>query len=66
MTLRITVAIGGKPQAICVDEAHTANENGHHWQAVLDSYEGGDPIGWGDTPEEAVEDLRAEIEWRNE
>ncbi len=42
------------------------------WSAVRDGYDGGDdecagdPIGWGRTEQEAIEDLLREEEWRNE
>jgi hypothetical protein len=36
------------------------------WQATFDDYEGGDPIGFGRTEDEAIEDLVAEVEFRAE
>lgn len=32
------------------------------WEAVTDSYEGGDPIGFGATEDEALRDLREQLE----
>ena len=32
------------------------------WSAVTDNYEGGDPIGRGETEQEAIADLREQIE----
>jgi len=32
------------------------------WSAVTDSYEGGDPIGYGPTEAEAVADLQAQLD----
>jgi hypothetical protein len=36
----------------------------HDWVATRESYEGGDPIGFGPTPEMAIADLIGEEEWR--
>ena len=35
----------------------------HDWVATLDGYEPGDPIGYGHTSAEAIEDLEWQIEW---
>ena len=32
------------------------------WQATFDNYEPGDPIGWGATEQEAIEDLLAQVD----
>ena len=32
------------------------------WCAISKNYEGGDPVGYGSTPEEALEDLLIEME----
>ena len=32
------------------------------WSAVMDGYEPGDPIGWGATEQEAVDDLWEQVE----
>lgn len=32
-------------------------DRSHDWSAVLDGYEPGDPIGYGPTEKEAIEDL---------
>lgn len=32
------------------------------WQAVTDNYEGGDPIGYGATVEEAISELQSQME----
>lgn len=32
------------------------------WEAVLDDYEGGDPIGHGRTEQEAIKDLKMQLE----
>lgn len=29
----------------------------YDWSAERDGYEPGDPLGWGETPEKAIEDL---------
>jgi hypothetical protein len=36
------------------------------WQACLDGYEPGDPLGHGATEKEAIKDLQAQIEERDE
>lgn len=38
------------------------NFSSHAWSAKLDNYEPGDPIGHGQTKEEAIEDLEWQIE----
>lgn len=35
------------------------------WSAVTDNYEGGAPIGWGATEQEAIADLTNQIEGDN-
>jgi hypothetical protein len=31
------------------------------WSAVTDNYEGGDPMGWGETEQEAIADLQNQL-----
>lgn len=35
---------------------------GHDYCASLDNYDGGDPLGWGETREEAIADLIEQLE----
>lgn len=34
----------------------------YDWSATLDGYEGGDPIGYGKTEQEAIDDLKELLE----
>jgi hypothetical protein len=34
----------------------------HDWSAVFDGYEPGNPIGWGRTEQEAVDDLWEQVD----
>ncbi len=36
---------------------------GFDWVATFEDYEGGEPIGYGETEEEAVLDLKEQVEW---
>lgn len=37
-------------------------DRSNDWSAVFDGYEGGDPIGWGATEKEAIQDLIEQVE----
>lgn len=64
--MRRKIMIGGELRTVVVDEGLTRNEKNQGWLAVLDNYEEGHPMGWGFTAEDAIEELKAEIAWRNE
>jgi len=38
----------------------------YDWSAVLDGYEGGDPIGYGSSEQAAIEDLKAQLDEHEE
>jgi hypothetical protein len=50
--------------AIVISQPLYSPNRDHEWVATRDSYEGGDPIGYGATPEDAHADLLDEEDWR--
>ena len=49
------------PQIITKHEPIPVPWSNCDWSAVTDYYDGGDPMGWGSTEEEAIADLREQL-----
>lgn len=67
-TNRADEELGAKPQPPAAPEIITGRSYSisreFDWSARLDSYEGGDPIGYGATEKEAIADLLDQMEDR--
>lgn len=62
---KVTFQLKAIQAAMGIETSQTANPTPNRswdWQATGKDYEGGDPIGFGATPEQAVEDLLDSME----